>query len=71
MGVNVSKSWEALNHFGCSVRGFTVFADHFIIFNSNPILFISFFFSHLNKYTDFSPPDKYTDWPFGIFFIEI
>ena len=36
-GVNVLKSREvALNHCGCSLTGFTIFADHFIIFNSNP-----------------------------------
>ena len=35
-GVNVSKSREiALNHCGCSLTGFTIFAVHFIIFNSN------------------------------------
>ena len=36
-GVNVSTSLEgALNHCGCSLTGFTMFADHFIIFNLNP-----------------------------------
>ena len=36
-GVNVSKSQEvALNHCGCSLTCFTIFADHFIIINSNP-----------------------------------
>ena len=35
-GVNVSKSREiALSHCGCSLIGFTIFADHFIIFNLN------------------------------------
>ena len=34
-GVNVSTSLEvALNHYGCSLTGFTIFMDHFIIFNS-------------------------------------
>ena len=38
--VNVSKSREvALNHCGCSMRGFTIFAGHSIIFNSNPVSF--------------------------------
>ena len=41
-GVNVSKSWEVkLNHCGCSPRGFTIFMDHFMIFNSNPVLVIN------------------------------
>ena len=36
-GVKVSISLEVtLNHCGCSWTGFTVFADHFIILNSNP-----------------------------------
>ena len=36
-GVNVSKSREvALNHCRCSPTGFTIFVNHFIIFNSNP-----------------------------------
>ena len=36
-GVNASKSWEvALNHSGCSLTDFAIFANHFILFNSNP-----------------------------------
>ena len=36
-GLNVSISPEvALNHCGCSLTSFTIFRDHFIIFNSNP-----------------------------------
>ena len=36
-GVNVSKSHGvALDHCGCSPTGFTIFSDHFIIFNWNP-----------------------------------
>ena len=36
-GVNVSISLEvALNHCGCSLTGFTIFMDYFILFNSNP-----------------------------------
>ena len=42
-GVNVSTSLEgALNHCGCSPTGFTIFADHFIISNSNPEVLIDF-----------------------------
>ena len=38
-GVNASKSLEvALNHCGCSLTSFTIFADHFIIFDLNPDL---------------------------------
>ena len=38
-GVNASKSREvALNHCGCSLTSFTIFADHFIIFDLNPDL---------------------------------
>ena len=36
MTVNVSKFREVAMHCGCSPTGFTIFADHFIIFNSNP-----------------------------------
>ena len=44
-GVNVSISLEvALNHCGCSLTGFTIFRDHFIIFNSNPASLSSFAF---------------------------
>ena len=42
-GVNVSKSPEVMpNHCGCSPTGFTIFADHFVISNSNPEVLIDF-----------------------------
>ena len=42
--VNISKSREVALHCGCSPRGFTIFTDHLIIFNSNPYIYIWYSF---------------------------